>query len=262
MRASLYEELTTNRRVRMHWRIGEVIEARYASKLDEHLDELAFHYGEGALAGDPTKAAEFARRAGERALGDLAFESAAAHFERALGSIELVDDASAAERCDLLLAWADALGLGGDERRSARPFDAAAIARESGDVGRLAQAALVLVSLTGGNSRMGSVDEELVALLEEALEALGPDPSSERARLLASLAVEIQHGADDARRMALGREAMAIARATQDPVALGHVLTAELDDVGRLPTVAYRVREDQRRSRGHGRGDRRHQHAP
>ena len=83
----------------------------------------------------------------------------------------------------------------------------------------------MLVSLTGGNSRMGSVDVELVALLEEALEALGPDPSSERARLLASLAVEIQHGADDARRMALGREAMAIARATQDPVALGYVLT-------------------------------------
>ncbi len=225
VRASLYEELTTNRRVRMHWRIGEVIEARYASKLDEHLDELAFHYGEGALAGDATKAAAFARRAGERALADLAFESAAAHFERAVGSMELVDDAPPAERCDLLLAWADALGLGGDERRRSVAFDAAAIARDAGDVGRLAQAALVLVSLTGGSSRVGNVDTELVSLLEEALEGLGSDPSSERARLLASLAVEIQHGADDVRRMALGREAMAMARATQDPVALGYVLT-------------------------------------
>jgi hypothetical protein len=225
VRASLYEELTTNRRVRMHWRVGEVLEARYASKLDEHLDELAFHYGEGALAGDAAKAAEFARRAGERALSDLAFESAASHFERAIGSLELVDDLSAAERCDLLLAWAGALALSGDERRRTVAFDAAAVAREAGDAHRLALAALVLVGLTGGSSRVGNVDEEIVALLEEALATLAPDPSPERARLLASLAIELQHGVDDARRMTLGREAMDVARATEDPVTLGYVLT-------------------------------------
>ncbi len=224
VRASLYEELTTNRRVRMHWRIGEVIEARYASKLDDHLDELAFHYGEGALAGDAIKAADFARRAGERALADLAFESAAAHFERALGSMELVDAASAAERCDLLLAWADALLLSGDDRKRQAVFDAAATARASGDVPRMARAALVLVSREGANQRVGNVDTELVALMEEALAALGPAPSSERARLLSSLAVELQHGADDARRTSLANEALAVARETGDPVALGHVL--------------------------------------
>ena len=43
--------------------------------------------------------------------------------------------------------------------------------------------------------------------------------------LLASLAVELQHGVDDARRTALATDALAVARATQDPVALGHVLT-------------------------------------
>ena len=75
VRSALYEELTTNRRVRMHWRIGEVIESRYASKLDAHLDELAFHFSEGALAGDPMKAVGYARRAGERAVDELAFES-------------------------------------------------------------------------------------------------------------------------------------------------------------------------------------------
>ena len=208
----------------MHWKIGEVIEARYASKLDEHLDELAFHYGEGALAGDAAKAAEFARRAGERALADLAFESAASHFERAIGSLELVDDASATERCDLLLAWADALVLSGDDRKRQAVFDAATIARETNDVGRLARAALVLVVRDGANQSVGNVDAELVALMEEALAALGPAPSSERARLLSSLAVELQHGADDARRTSLASEALAVAREIGDPVALGHVL--------------------------------------
>jgi len=224
VRASLYEELTTNRRVRMHWRIGEVIEARYATKLDEHLDELAFHYGEGALAGDAAKAAAFARRAGERAIADLAFESAASHFERALGSLELVDDAPPADRCDLLLAWADALVLSGDERKRAAVFDAAAIARSIGDAPRLARAALLLVSRESINQSAGNVDAELVALMEEAVGALGATPSPDRARLLASLAVEVQHGTDDARRIALATEAVAVARETGDPGALEHVL--------------------------------------
>ena len=58
----------------------------------QHLDELAYHFGEGALAGDPLKAVEYCRRAGERADAELAFEAAAKHYERALGSLELVDD--------------------------------------------------------------------------------------------------------------------------------------------------------------------------
>ena len=51
VRSTLYEELTTNRRVRMHWRVGEAIEARHAADLDPHLDALAHHYSEGALGG-------------------------------------------------------------------------------------------------------------------------------------------------------------------------------------------------------------------
>ena len=120
MRSALYEELTTNRKVRMHWKIGEVLEARFASSTDAHLDELAYHFGEGALAGDPTKAVDYARRAGDRSMSDLAFEAAAAHYERALGSLELVDDASMPTRFDVMLARATALNLGGDERRRAR----------------------------------------------------------------------------------------------------------------------------------------------
>ena len=119
MRSSLYEELTTNRRVRMHWRIGEAIEARYAHRIDEHLDELAYHFAEGALAGDPIKAVEYGRRAGERADAELAFEAAAKHYDRALGTLELVDDADPFVRCDLQIALATALHNAADERRRA-----------------------------------------------------------------------------------------------------------------------------------------------
>ncbi len=224
VRSALYEELTTNRRVRMHWRVGEVIEARHASNIDVHLDELAYHFGEGALAGDPAKAVDFASRAGNRAIEDLAFESAAAHFERALGSLELVDDAGPVPRCDLLLARAEALQLAGDDRRRSVVFEAARAARAMGDPDRLARAALVLVSTSSASTRGGNIDDELVALLEEALAALDAEPSPARARLLASLAVELQWGPERDRRMRLAGEALEMARTTRDPAALGHVL--------------------------------------
>jgi tetratricopeptide (TPR) repeat protein len=225
VRSALYEELTTNRRVRMHWRVGEVIEARYSSDLDAHLDELAYHLGEGALAGDPTKAVDYARRAGARAMEDLAFESAAPHFERALGSLELVDHADPGERCDLQLAWADALNHAGDPRRREVAFAAAAAARAIGDADRLGRAALVLVSTTTAASEAGLVDEALVGLLEDALAAVGPDPSVARAQLLASVSVELQFSSQADRRMTLAREALDVARETRDPDALGYVLT-------------------------------------
>src|SRR6185295_8314386 len=110
------EELTTTQRVRMHWRVGEAIEARRGANVEAHLDELAYHYGEGALAGDAAKAVDFARRAGDRAMSELAFEAAAKHYERAIGSIELEDTPDRKMRCDLLIALARALHDGGDER--------------------------------------------------------------------------------------------------------------------------------------------------
>ena len=64
VRSTLYEELTTNRRVRMHWRVGEALErAPRIDDVDRHLDELAYHFAEGALAGDPLKAVDYCRRA-------------------------------------------------------------------------------------------------------------------------------------------------------------------------------------------------------
>jgi class 3 adenylate cyclase/tetratricopeptide (TPR) repeat protein len=223
VRSALYEELTTNRRVRMHWRIGETIESRHASNLDAHLDELAFHFSEGALAGDPMKAVGYARRAGELAAGELAYESAASHFERALGSLELVDHGEPAVRCDLLTALAQAYQASGDERRIATVFEAVKVARSIGDAERLARAALVLV-IRPMSTRSGNVDDELVSLLEEALTGLGDEPSALRARVLASLAVELFWSPEIERRTGYADEAVDLARAIGDPETLSYVL--------------------------------------
>jgi class 3 adenylate cyclase/tetratricopeptide (TPR) repeat protein len=224
MRASLYEELTTTQRVRMHWRVGEAIEARHGADLDSHLDELAYHYGEGALAGDAARAVDFARRAGERAMAELAFEAAARHFERALGSIELEETPDRVVRCDLLIAWARALQAGGDERRQSVRAQAVDSARELDDAERFASAVLSLTEHQTGSSRMGYAPEEFVAMLEEALERLSPEPSPLRAQALSTLAMELQWTLQTDRRRELARQALEMARSTDDPMALALVL--------------------------------------
>jgi class 3 adenylate cyclase len=254
VRSSLYEELTTNRRVRMHWKVGEAIEARHAHDLDAHLDELAHHFGEGALAGDPLKAVEFGRRAGESANAELAFETAARHFDHALGALELVDQPDPLVRCDLHLALAEALYNGTDDRRREAAFTAAASARALGDGERLARAVLVLASGSMPQA-VGFVDDAFVALLEEALDAVGPQDSGLRARLLSGLACELQWGPEVERRMRVGREALAMARITRDPEALSAVLAAGwalvdgsvpfVEEIRRLNDEAETVARDQ-----------------
>ena len=107
-------------------------------------------------------------------MAELAFEAAARHFERALGSIELEDVPDREVRCDLLIAWARALHDGGDERARRMRAEAVALARELGDADRFATAALVRSDNPMGSWDGTRADTEFVAMLEEALERL-PD---------------------------------------------------------------------------------------
>ncbi len=84
---------------------------------------------------------------------------------------------------------------------------------------------VALVLTSGAGTTDTRVDPEIVGLLEEALDALGDDRPEIRARLLSSLAVELQWGPEVERRMRLAREALELARETRDPVALSLVAT-------------------------------------
>lgn len=222
VRSALYEELSTNHRVRMHQRVARVLEARHQHHIERHLEELAYHFAEGALAGDPMTAVDYGRRAGEQADAQLAFESAAAHYDRALGTLDLVADADPMTRCDLQIALATALYNAGDRRSRQACFEAAATAGAAGDADRMARAAMVLCS--GAASSDAVVDPDLVALLEAALDVLSPASEALRARLLSALAAELQWGPEAERRIRLAQEALTLARSTRDPEALSLVL--------------------------------------
>ncbi|MDX2171300.1 MAG: hypothetical protein SF182_29805, partial [Deltaproteobacteria bacterium] len=97
--------------------------------------------------------------------------------------------------------------------------EAAGLARAGRSPTRLARAALGF----GGGFRgfeVGVVEPPLIALLEEALQALPPRPSGLRARVMGRLAVALYSVPDSlARREALSREAVAVAARSGDQAA-------------------------------------------
>ena len=193
----------------MHAQIATALEARHAHRIDEHLDELAYHFTEGALAGERTRPSS---TAAERASGPTTSSRSKARSRTTSGrlsALELVDVPDPIVRCDLQLALAIALFNAGDERRRVAVFAAAASARALGDGERLAAAALVLTM--GGGTSDAQFDGDLVALLEDSLTAVGDAPTGLRAQLLSSLATELQWSPQVERRMQLARESLTVA---------------------------------------------------
>ena len=81
---TLYDELTTTRRVRLHARIIDVLEDRYGDEVEEHALELSYHSAEAEAMIGSTKVAQYSAMAGEKALERYAYEQAFQCFERAL----------------------------------------------------------------------------------------------------------------------------------------------------------------------------------
>ncbi|MBI3965746.1 MAG: AAA family ATPase [Chloroflexi bacterium] len=81
----LYAGILAPRRRRAHLRAGQTIEAVYAERLHDHVEELAHHFLTGH---DVAKAWEYTLQAGERAFGLASWTRAAQHFETALALLE------------------------------------------------------------------------------------------------------------------------------------------------------------------------------
>src|SRR5262249_45204618 len=100
IRDTLYEGLTQTRRVQLHRRTLEALEALYGQAPGPPLAELAHHAVDG---GDVQRAVLYARRAGDHALALLAYEEAVRLYQLGLDQLE-PGGGSQRERCELLLA--------------------------------------------------------------------------------------------------------------------------------------------------------------
>ena len=223
MREAIYDVLPLPARTHMHQRVGAAIELLHGADSPSHLGDLAYHFTRSAGLGESARAGEYAQRAGDRAMDACAYDEAVVQYRRALDASAIAGPVEPARRCELLLrlGWAQTRA---GEYRDAKPvlLLAAEIARELGSAEHLARAALGIgEQLIEG----GRVDGQLLALLEEAIQRLGPEHGTLRVRLLARLSLELTF-ADEARRDPPSMEAIRIARRLGDPGALGDALRA------------------------------------
>jgi tetratricopeptide (TPR) repeat protein len=216
--------------VRLHRKIAEALEQLYGSNPEPHLSELAYHFFEAALGGgDVDKAITWTARAGERAAQQLAYEEAASHYEHALQALDLRETSDEVRRSELLLALGEAQNAAGDSDKAKTTFLVAAeLARKIGIPRHLARAALGYGGAWFFMLEIGKFNSVLVHLLDEALEALGSEESTLRARIAARLATELYFSEANERREALSRKAVEIARQEGDHAALASALMARL----------------------------------
>jgi tetratricopeptide (TPR) repeat protein len=229
MREVLYDRLPISLRMQLHRRVGEAIERLHGSGSEVHVAELARHFAEVAGAGEAAKALEYARGAGERAMGMYAYEEAAAQYQRALHACKFADPDEAV-RCELLLRLGDAQARAGDYPDAKETYlQAAQLSRRLASPERLARAAL---GFGEPQAERGRVDQRLVVLLQEALDSLSPRDGSLRVRLLARLSAELTFSteltlSEELQRIEpLSRQAVEMARRVGDVASLGSALHA------------------------------------
>jgi tetratricopeptide (TPR) repeat protein len=220
----LYGELDPSARAELHRREADALEPE-AARDAELQQELAHHRVAAIPVAGAGPALAACERAALHALALLAFEDAAALYERALAVADrALEPLEPARRAALLLALGEARIRGGDAGAARDAFARAAnVARAAGMPRELARAALGFGRLV---VRPGEIDETLVALLEQALELVPEDEHGLRARLLARLARELHFGPDPSRPRALAAEAVTLADADGGPGVRAYALLA------------------------------------
>jgi class 3 adenylate cyclase/tetratricopeptide (TPR) repeat protein len=132
-----YASILHSRRKELHALIGRAMEEVYADRLEEHLEELAHHFGLGEVW---DKASRYLRQAGAKAVALCADREAVGLYERALAALDHLPDGPERDRhaIDLALEMRAPLWrLGHLERLFALFKEAEQRARGLGDAGRL-----------------------------------------------------------------------------------------------------------------------------
>ncbi len=224
IRRTLQQELGVARRIALHRRAAETLEAAHGSRAGEHAAELAHHWFECAPAGDPQPAIAWSQRAAQQAAERRAYEESARHIERALEALALRVPVPEARQLELLLQLGAMRSANGERTRARDAFCRAAdLARALERPEWLGDAAIGFAGL----AEMGAPpDPEKQALLEEALVVLGDDHPARRASVLARLSGMATMASTRAERQAMSSEALRLARRAGDDEALANALAA------------------------------------
>jgi predicted ATPase/class 3 adenylate cyclase len=242
VRATLYDALNSERRARMHQRVGTALEQLTVDGPGQRIDELARHWLAAGKSGDPAKAISYARQAGDKSLAGLAFEQAAKYYDQALSLLVHSNRDAEPLRCDILIALGDAQRRAGDTGYRHVLDRAIEIARSLADAKHFALAVLGSGRPEHPFANANVIDQRLIALYEEAIALLGDeDENLLRARLCAQLAGEMLYTPEHERRRDLSREAVTIARRCGDKAVLGQALHIYASAINEPATLRERL---------------------
>ncbi len=221
VRRSVIDRVSARRRAELHLRIAQALESISPGGPERaRLAALAHHYAAAAPLGDRERAVATNLNAAESASASLAYDEAVGHISTAL----------ALGVSDLGKQGAVGIELGYACHRAGRSPEALAafrgaaeVARETSDTELLARAA---IGFEEACWRPAIHDAGAVELLEEAVEAVGPEPSELRVRLLGALTRALDFKGDHTRARPVRDEATTMARGLGDRAALGWVLSS------------------------------------
>jgi len=256
IRHTLYSDISTPRRVRLHKQIGEAIERVHRHALDPYLAELAHHYYEATTAGGAEKALEYSIRAGDRAISVLAYEDAAAHYARALEVVDGVDQEAGAHsdlRADIHAKRGMAFAHIGSWEDGKLEFEAALAAMGPGRRERRAEVLVDLAMMCFWAQDVPALRRHASEALELA-EAVGRDDLAAGAQ--GALAAAVSASPDGKVRESIHDLRKALARADQrvtGPVARGlQMYSLHLYWVGEFQEAIAAAREAAKAARAVG----------
>lgn len=208
IRETIYEDLSTADRLRLHAQAGDALAAVHAGRPEPALTRIAHHYYQASALGYRENAVVYALRAAESAVRIYAYEDALLHYDRAIETLEsagLMHDERLA-RAYILKGWALRL-LG-------RPDRAIDVLLEAVNRTRVMGNAELLVDLLAFLALASShiAQRHIIPLLERALALLPEVDSAARAKALATLAFAQRTLADKSRLHRLVDESLAMAR--------------------------------------------------
>lgn len=241
VRSTMYETMSLGRRSQRHHDMAIAIEEVHARDLSDYLDELAYHYDRSTDPADADRAVIVMQLAGDNASRRLGFSTAVGHYENALRLMDRYGCTHPEQlRGPLKLALGMAMKRAGVRGSRAMLFEAAEIGAANDDRATIVSAALA--NTRGFFSSAGRTDDDRVRLLEMALEAVDPNDSVHRAKLLANLSVELTFGENDERRQALSDESVAMAERLDDETCLAHVINQRIGVLWSAEGLAERRR--------------------
>ena len=227
VRDAIYDSIPVAAREELHARAGRVLASLAARGRDVDEAEVAYHLVRAGTAA-AGQAAEYTRRAGDRALAALAFEDAVHWYERAAASLATLRAGDDEQARAALRLGAARLAAGDLDGGRAGFRHAAERARRAGRPDLLARAAL---GLGGGPAgfEVGLLDGEQISLLEEARSELPDGHGALIALVTARLSIASTLILPESRRLELAAEAVRRARSAGDDAALAAALAALCD---------------------------------